>query len=69
MMKAATGYKPRSNVITSMSVKKKDQDDYFQMREECQRYGWSQNDVQMFGYRELLQGQPPTVWRQLKRAR
>ena len=67
-MKAATGYKPKSNIITSMSVKQKNQSDYFQMREECAKYGFSQNDVQMLGYRELLQGQPPTVWRQLKRA-
>ena len=46
-MKAATGYKPKSNIITSMSVKQKNQSDYFQMREECAKYGFSQNDVQM----------------------
>ena len=52
-----------------MSVKQRDQDDYFQMRKDCQRYKWSQNDVQMLGYRELLKGAPPQVWRELKGSR
>ena len=68
-MKQSIGYKPNSNIITSMSVKQRDQDDYFQMRKDCQRYKWSQNDVQMLGYRELLKGAPPQVWRELKGSR
>ena len=51
-----------------MSVKQKDQSDYFQMREEAAKNKWSQCEVMLLGYREFLQGADPEVWKQLRRS-
>ena len=67
-MRQHKGYKPRSNILTSMSVKQKDQSDYFQMREEAAKNKWSQCEVMLLGYREFLQGAAPEVWKQLRRS-
>ena len=66
-MTQQTLYKPRSNTLTSMSIKSRYQPDYNQMREDAAEHDFSQCDVMILGYRECLQGQPKEVWNQWKK--
>lgn len=53
-------YKPQSNIITSISIKKKDEEDYADLRQLLRQQRLSVGEYLIDAYRELDKGSPDT---------
>ena len=52
-MKLTTHYKPKSNMITSLSIRKKDEADYIKLKSILRQEGVSTGEYLIDAYREL----------------
>lgn len=52
-MELTTHYKPKSNMITSLSIRKKDEEDYLKLKSILKKEGVSTGEYLIDAYREL----------------
>lgn len=62
MPKPVGQYKPKSNIITTISIKEEDEADYLKLRQLIRESKGSLGDYLMTAYRELDKETKTTAW-------